>query len=125
MKTLGIWLLTLLLAITCALPAAIAPNGTTKADSARAVFNLPLRNARRQSRALPFEENLRSLSLQEESAPRGSFGRVFDARLRRISRFSVSIFPLATVTSLSARSPLPSENLALSTKSRFAGYRRA
>jgi hypothetical protein len=99
-KTVGIWLLTSLLAVTCALPGAIAPSGTTKGDSARAVFNLPLRNARRQSRALPFEENLRSLSLQEDSAPRASFGRVIDARLRRLSRFSVRIFSFATLTSL-------------------------
>jgi hypothetical protein len=98
MKALGTWLLTLLLAITCALPAAIAPSGTAKGDAARAVFNLPLRSSRRPSRALPFEENLRSLSLQEDSAPRGSFGRAFDPRLRRISRFSVSVFPLATVS---------------------------
>src|ERR1700722_10376376 len=86
-KALGIWLLTLLLAVTCALPAATAPSGATKGDSARAVFNLPLRSGRRPSRALPFEENLRSLSLQEDSTPRGSSGRVSDARLRRISRF--------------------------------------
>ena len=99
MKALGTWLLALLLAVTCALPAAIAPSATTKGDTARAVFNLPLRSSRRPSRALPFEENLRSLSLQEESAPPGSFGRVSDARLRRISRFSVSGFPLATVAS--------------------------
>ncbi len=98
-KALGTWLLTLLLAVTCALPAAMAPGATTKCDAARAVFNLPLRSSRRPSRALPFEENLRSLSLQEESAPRGSLGRVFDARLRRISRFSTSSFPLATVSS--------------------------
>ena len=69
MKAVGIWLLALLLAVTCVLPAAIAPSATTKGDAARAVFNLPLRNGRRPSRALPFEENLRLLSLQEESAP--------------------------------------------------------
>ena len=101
MKTLGIWLLALLIAVTCALPAAIAPSATTKGDAARAVFNLPLRSSRRPSRALPFEENLRSLSLQEESAPPGSFGRVSDPRLPRVSHFSVIIFPLATVTSFS------------------------
>jgi hypothetical protein len=99
-KALGIWLVTLLLAATCALPAAIAPSGTTKGDNARAVLNLPLHNGRRQSRALPFEENLRSLSLQEDSAPRGPFGTAFDARLRRMSRFSVRIFSVATVGSL-------------------------
>ena len=99
MKALCTWLLTLLLAVTCALPAAIAPTATTKGDAARAVFNLPLRSSRRPSRALPFEENLRSLSLQEESAPPGSFGKVSDARLRRISRFSASGFPVATVAS--------------------------
>jgi hypothetical protein len=99
MKAVGIWLLALLLAVTCALPAAIAPSGTTKGDTARAAFNLPLRSSRRPSRALPVEENLRSFSLQEDSAPPGSFGRVSDAGLRRVSHFSVSIFPLATVTS--------------------------
>ena len=99
-KILGVWLLTLVLAATSALPNAIAPSGTTKGDAARAVFNLPLRNGRRPSRALPFEENLRLLSLQEESAPSGSFGRVSDARLRRMSRFSTRAFPFATVSSL-------------------------
>lgn len=98
-KTLGIWLLALLLAVTCAIPNAIAPSGTTKGDAARAAFNLPLRTGRRPSRALPFEENLRSLSLQEESAPRGSFGRVLNARLRRISPSSSRAFLSATETS--------------------------
>jgi|SRR5271163_548644 hypothetical protein len=97
-KTLGTWLLTLLLAVTCALPAAIAPSGTTKGDATRAAFNLPLRSSRRPSRALPFEENLRSLSLQGESAPSRSFERVSDARHPGISRLSLNIFPLATVT---------------------------
>ncbi len=99
-KALGTRLLTLLLAVTCALPVAIAPSGTTKGDRGAAAFNLPLRSSRRPSRALPFEENLRSLSLQQESAPTGSFCRVSDASLRRVSDFSVSIFPLATVASL-------------------------
>jgi hypothetical protein len=99
-KALCTWLLTLLLAVTCALPAAIAPTATTKSDAARAVFNLPMRSSRRPSRALPFEENLRSLSLQEESAPPGSFGRLSDAQSRRISRFSVRTFSVALLSSL-------------------------
>jgi len=97
-KALGIWLLTLLLAVTCALPTALAPSATTKGDAARAVFNLPLRSSRRPSRALPFDENLRSISLREESAPPGSFGRVSNARLRRVYHFSLSIFSSSTVT---------------------------
>ena len=99
MKPLCTWLLGLLLAVTCALPAAIAPSAPTKGDAARAVFNLPLRSSRRPSRALPFEENLRPLSLQEESAPPESFGKVSDARLRCSSRFSLSGIPTATVAS--------------------------
>ena len=47
MKTLGIWLLALLLAVTCALPAAIAPSATAKGDAARVAFNLPLHGGRR------------------------------------------------------------------------------
>ena len=99
MKTVGKLLVASLLAVTCALPAAIAPSGTTKGDSARAVFNLPLRSSRRPSRALPFEENLRSLSVQQDSALRGSLGRAFDPRLQRLSRLPVRIFSFATLTS--------------------------
>ena len=99
MKAVGIWLLALLLAVTCALPAAIAPSATTKGDAARVVFNVPLHGGRRASRALPFDENLRSLSPQEESAPPDSFGRMSDAGSRRVSHFSASIFPSAIVTS--------------------------
>lgn len=98
MKALGIWLLALLLAVTCAMPTPIVPSAITKGDTARAVFNLPLRSSRRASRAVPLEENLRALSLQEASAPPGSFGRASDARSRRVSHFSVSIFPLTTLT---------------------------
>ena len=99
MKAVGIWLLALLLAVTCALPAAIAPSATTKGDAARVAFNLPLHSTRRASRALPIEENLRSLSPQEEPAPRGSFERVSDTRSRLMSSLSARVFPYATVTS--------------------------
>ena len=55
MKAVGIWLLALLLAVTCALPAAIAPSATTKGDAARVAFNVPLHGGRRASRALPID----------------------------------------------------------------------
>ena len=92
MKILGVMLLTLVLAATCALPNAIAPSGTTNRDAARTVLNLPLHSGRRTSRALPIEESLGSLSLQEESAPRGPFGKVFDARVRQMLRFFGACF---------------------------------
>ena len=99
MKAVGIWLLALLLAVTCALPAAIAPSATTKGDAARVAFNVPLHGGRRASRALPIDENLRSFSTREEPAPRGSFGRISEARSRQMSSLSARVFPYATVTS--------------------------
>jgi|SRR5271156_4653008 len=95
-KTLGVWLLMLLLSTTSAIPNAIAPSGTAKRDAARAAFNLPLRSSRRSSRALPFEENLSSISLQEKSAPRTSLGRVSDVR---VSRFSAPVSDFSAAAS--------------------------
>ena len=100
MKILGVMLLTLVLAATSALPNATAPSGTTNRDAARTVLNLPLRSGRRTSRALPIEESLGSLSLQEKSAPRGPFLKVFDARVRQMLLLSASALDLSAVTSV-------------------------